>query len=205
MVSYAHIRGTMNDGANWPQDGHSVLPWSFIGLLRDRLENAGDIDLPTEAQWEFACRAGTSGGLNSGLEIVNGNYEGDVNLDLLGRSKRTGGGGGYVNGVTAPSRNAGAGEGGTARVGSFVPNAYGLYDMHGNVAEWCLDFFENFNSEAVVEPPGPQRNNDNWKRVVKGGFWGKYARYCRSGFRCGPTYGVCDPQVGFRLCMTINE
>ena len=66
---------------------------------------------------------------------------------------------------------------GTNRVGSYKPNLWGLYDMHGNVYEWCLDWVYKYPTEAVTDPTG---NVDGESRVVRGGSWENYARECRS-------------------------
>ena len=182
----------------------------FLSLLRARLNGSPLIDLPTEAQWEFACRAGTTTQLFSGKNLLHAAWEGDDNLKVLGRSRRSGG---YIDGVTAPDATTPASQGGTARVGSYLPNAYGLYDMLGNVNEWCLDYYEPYAADAVEEPAGPERHNDNWKRVVRGGNWSDKCRYCRcasrgdfgvgdSGRNPNPNYGTMTRYYGFRLCLT---
>ena len=125
-VSYIDIRGG-NKGLNWPKDG-KVDKDSYLGKLRGRI--GLQFDLPTEAQWEYACRAGTKGDLNvDGVEMVK-----------LGRFRENGG-----------SNHQ------HAKVGSFLPNAWGLYDMHGNVWEWCLDrWTDRWMADAnEIDPKGP--------------------------------------------------
>lgn len=113
-VSYNMIRGTSN-GSQWPSSS-AVDSTSFIGKLRARVGYV--LDLPTEAQWEYACRAGTTSNYNDGSE------------------------------QQSPVR------GGLLEVGSGQPNAWGLFDMHGNVGEWCLDWFGVLSTE-VSDPIGP--------------------------------------------------
>ena len=141
QVSWNDIRGN----CNWPADT-SVSNNSFMGLLRARTGLA--FDLPTEAQWEYACRAGTTNDFN-----VSGQ-----NMDSLGRYENNGddkrGGSEYWYTTTT--------------VGSYLPNDWGLFDMHGNVEEWCLDYPSSFQDISSVDPVGDMTGS--W-REVRGGHY----------------------------------
>ena len=141
-VSYDMIRGTSN-GAKWPLSS-SVDSDSFMGRIRIR--SGLNIDIPTEAQWEYACRAGTT------TAFYNG---GDAWDNQLGRcmGNSDDGKGGYSEHTT---------------VGSYLPNAWGLYDMYGNVEEWCLDRYSDNLTDDVVDPVGP---TSGAFRVERGGCW----------------------------------
>ena len=161
-VSYDDIRGTGSTaGAGWPTYGHAVDSGSFLGKLRAKTGKT--FDLPTEAQWEYACRAGTTTALNTGKNLTS--TDKDSAMDEAGRYNYNGG---YSSKHT--------------KVGSYLPNAWGLYDMHGNVCEWCLDWWKKsgLGSSAVTDPKGPDSGSD---RVVRGGSWIHGALYCRSAFR----------------------
>ena len=189
-VSYNDIRGR-EKGAAWP-DNDDVDDYSFLGKLRARSKM--NFDLPTEAQWEYACRAGTTTALNNGTNLSCTNLyinEKDVNLDKLGRYW-------FNGGVT---RNDYTYKGPTY-VGAYQPNAWGIYDMHGNVCEWCLDFYSYSGYEPVSDPKGPSEGNS---RVLRGGSWiSFYAYYCRSAYRyynynCYPDNG--SNTRGFRVAL----
>jgi formylglycine-generating enzyme required for sulfatase activity len=139
--------------------------------------NANGYRLPTEAEWEYACRAGTSDPFNTGYNISTGqaNYNGNYP---------------YHNNAK------GAYRGKTVSVGSFAANAWGLYDMHGNVWEWCWDWYGNYPSRAQTDPTGPSTGAD---RVNRGGSWNHHARYLRSANRnySGPSSQY--NYLGFRL------
>ncbi len=183
-VSYNTIRGTgSTDGAEWPTYGHAVDSGSFLGKLRAKTGKT--FDLPTEAQWEYACRAGTTTALNTGKNLTS--TDRDSAMDEAGRY----------------SYNQNNGKGGNSsnhtKVGSYLPNAWGLYDMHGNVWELCLDWCkENLGSSAVTDPKGP---NSGSTRVGRGGSWDSRAQFCRSANR-----GSADPSYsgnnnGFRVVL----
>ena len=150
-ISYNIIRGA-NAGSGWPNSS-AVDATSFLGKLRER--SGIDFDLPTEAQWEYACRAGTTSAYNNG---------GDTEADLAALGRYSGnnndGRGGY-SGVTT--------------VGSYVPNAWGLYDMHGNVGEWCLDWYRG--SFTGADPVGAASGS---YRVFRGGGYYYGAGQCTS-------------------------
>jgi formylglycine-generating enzyme required for sulfatase activity len=135
--------------------------------------------LPTEAEWEYACRAGTTSPFNSG--------------SCLSSSQSN-----YANTSFHPYSTCAIGIAlyGTVPVGSYAPNAWGLYDMHGNVAEWCYDWFGGYLSSAQTNPMGPSMGVF---RVVRGGSWDSFGRGCRSASRNErePTYR--STRIGFRL------
>ena len=204
-VCYNEIRNaanstTANTAYDWPNDPN---PSSFLGLLRTK--TGLDFDLPSEAQWEFAARAGngdTKWGDGSGIL----NSDADANLDLLGRYERNGGkvlnGSSYAN----PAQSCGA-MNGTAIVGSYAPNAWGLYDMHGNVWEWCLDWYEDnisaYGGAVNIDPSAPTKTlsgaSSTW-RVVRGGSWFVAAGGCRPADRSRGNNR--DAYYGFRVACT---
>jgi len=183
VVSYNDIRGTVA-GTNWPANG-SVDTNSFMGLLRAK--TGQDFDLPTEAQWEYACRAGTTNALNSDCNLTN--TSSDTQMDVLGRYWYNGGSEYSSTGDTSV---------GSAKVGSYLPNAWGLYDMHGNVWEWCLDWYESAPAGGV-DPSGPILGS---RRVARGGGWSNYGAWffrsaCRSYANPGNRYDL----LGFRVSL----
>ena len=193
MVSYADIRGS-SVGAGWPAS-RDVDAASFIGFLRAKT-GLQEFDLPTEAQWEYACRAGTSGALNDGTVNLT-NINSDARLSVLGRYSWNGG---RLNGTTDPATNCTPANA-TATVGSYAPNTWGLYDMHGNVWEWCLDWqVDHLGTGAVTDPPGATSGS---RRVVRGGSWFNPAYYSRSaaGYRDLPS--TRNYSFGFRLARTL--
>lgn len=166
---YGSIRGT-NAGAKWPSS-NAVDAGTFMGKLRSK--TGVTFDLPTEAQWEYACRAGTTTALNSGKNLTDTGSCG--NLAALGRYYYNGGG--FVQ---------------MAVVGSYKANAWGLYDMHGNVAEVCLDWVKNdLGGSPMTDPVGPGSGSE---RIARGGGADDAAGNCRSAGRWMP----CGPW-GFRL------
>jgi len=148
----------------------------FIKRLNEK-EGKSKFRLPTEAQWEYACRADTITPFSFGncLSTDQANYDG--NYPLAGCSK-----GKYRKK--------------TIRVGSFRPNARGLYDMHGNVWEWCQDWYGDYPSGTVSNPKGPASGS---ARVLRGGSWNFNARICRSADRDRSEPGYRNDNYGFRL------
>ena len=161
-VSYNDIRGS-DKGAGWPLGGHEVDSGSFLGKLRAKTGLA--FDLPTEAQWEYACRAGTKTALNSGKNLTDV-YE-CPNMAEVGRYNynRSDGKGDCIE---------------HTRVGCYLPNAWGLYDMHGNVSEWCLDWYGDYPKSSATDPQGPESGS---YRMLRGGSCRNLAQYCRSARR----------------------
>ena len=174
-VSYNDIRGT-SKGAQWPS-GTEFDDTSWLGKVRAKVGVA--FDLPTESQWEFACRAGTTTYFNNG-----GSSASDLSLDGRWYNNRTDGKGGYSEHTT---------------VGSYLPNAWGLYDMHGNVCEWCLDWYGSINSDPATDWAGAASGSE---RVRRGGFWsgGYYSDHFPSSARYGNYPWNWYDYYGFRLC-----
>ena len=187
-VSYDMIRGA-TEGTNWPQSA-AVDDDSFMGLLRAKTGIAG-FDLPTEARWEYACRAGTTSDLNSGKDLASTYSQQDAAMDEVGRYWFNGGDG-YSPDCTTSN--------GTAAVGSYLPNAWGLYDMHGNVREWCLDWY-GASLSGGVEPVGADTGT---YRVRRNGAWSGYAWYCASSYRERFAPRVGNEYLGFRLARSLT-
>ena len=189
-VSYNDVRGT-NAGINWPAD-NTVDTNSFLGRLRTKTGLA--FDLPTAAQWERACRSGTTNALNSGFDLTN--VAADVSMDAVGRYIDNGGSTYVYTGTTAV---------GTAKVGSYLPSPWGLYDAHGNVCEWCLDWYDSAPAGAL-DPPGPATGIH---RVLRGGSWAENAEDCRSANDRGtgilPNDSGRQDYSGLRLFLPLGQ
>jgi formylglycine-generating enzyme required for sulfatase activity len=139
--------------------------------------NANGYRLPTEAEWEYACRAGTTTPFSTGNNITTSqaNYDGNYP---------------YNNNAKGVYREK------TVNVGSFAPNGWGLYDMHGNVWEWCWDWYGDYTSGAEANPAGPATGA---RRVGRGGCRNSYAQNLRSARRNFYAPSVQSGSVGFRL------
>ena len=143
-----------------------------------RRQFCGDARLPTEAEWEYACRAGTQtayswgNSLNGEKANCNGNYP--YGATIKGTFKQE-----------------------TVNVCSYSPNAWGFYDMHGNVWEWCQDWYGRYPSGAVTDPTGSASGVD---RVLRGGGWDNSAGSCRSAYRFRIRPVGRSSICGFRLC-----
>ncbi len=230
-VSYASMRGTgFNGTINWPITGSEVSETSYLYGFRQKTGTDG-FDLPTECEWEYACRCGgaASGFFNDGSDagiptstkfttVENGNAA----LERLGRYRHNGGYAvtfdeeGQTNMYTTVARTCDESNG-TAVVGSYEPNAWGLYDMHGNVSEWCNGVWPGtwatwLDSEGyychgmypLTDDVGPA--SQTWGqysyRIARGGKWSSPAWYCLIPRR--GTVGEClyteGQAAGVRLC-----
>ncbi|MEI6652049.1 MAG: SUMF1/EgtB/PvdO family nonheme iron enzyme [Chlorobiaceae bacterium] len=186
------------EGINWrhgvsgnerppKEDNHPVLHVSWndaVAYCKWMTEKKGKkFRLPTEAEWEYACRAKSTTPFNTGEDLTTdqANYDGNYP---------------YNNNQKGEYREN------TVPVDSFEPNAWGLYNMHGNVYEWCSDwygdkYYEECKKKGTVEnPEGAQTGSF---RVLRGGYWNSYARSCRSAYRRSVTPDRRSSFVGFRL------
>ena len=140
--------------------------------------------LPSEAQWEYACRAGTSTPFAFGANITPAqvNYHGDHP---------------YPGGEPGLYRRQ------TVSVKSLPPNPWGLYEMHGNVLEWCADVWRHtISTMPAINPRDAENNQGNALRVLRGGSWGYYAARARSADRAGMNPAVRTEFIGFRLALS---
>ncbi|MBR5626307.1 MAG: formylglycine-generating enzyme family protein [Thermoguttaceae bacterium] len=151
-----------------------MVSWDDCQLFCRQLssETGKQIQLPTEAQWEYACRAETVGP-----------YAGCDTLEMMGWFHEN-------------SRNK------SHPVGMKASNPWHIYDMHGNVSEWCQDWYSEFTGETLTDPTGPE---DGSYRVTRGGSWNSFAQSCRSAFRGALYPWKTSSQLGFRVIMTENS
>ncbi|MCL2764780.1 MAG: formylglycine-generating enzyme family protein [Treponema sp.] len=160
---------------------HSAVPtvtnaiWNAVTADWD----ASGYRLPTEAQWEYACRAGTTTAFNWGTNQITSDQ---ANF--------------FASGDLYNGSPLGVYRGATTEVGRFTANAWGLYDMHGNVREWCWDWYGTYPSGSVSDPEGAVSGS---LRVIRGGSWSHYGRFLRSASRIFDNPWVRYVDVGFRL------
>ena len=189
-VTQAQWQAVMgNNPSSYKGDNRPVerVSWNEAKEFCDKLNEkyAGKLpagykfDLPTEAQWEYACRAGTTTALNNGTNLTS----------LMGSCSNLNEVGWYEKNC---SRYVGH-----KTVGQKRPNNWGLYDMHGNVCEWCRDWYASYSGDAT-NPVGPSSGSC---RVFRGGSCSDCAEYCRSEFRryWGPDNRFFT--LGFRLAL----
>jgi formylglycine-generating enzyme required for sulfatase activity len=145
--------------------------------------------LPTAAEWEYACRAGSTTPFHYGDALLSGmaNFDGAYEWDA-------------ASGETY--NPAGVRLWRTTAVGSYAPNAWGLCDMHGNVWEWCQDWYAgSLPGGTVVNPGGPSTGTD---RVYRGGCWYNDGRFCRTAYRLRGLPTQRGNDLGFRLVLAPN-
>ena len=208
QVSYIDIRGGVK-GVTWPES-KDVDEASFMGRVRAKSGLVG-FDLPTEAQWEYACRAGTTTALNSGKNLQDELQSAE--MDVIGRYRYNSGLAEYMLDHDDWHRFADLipdTSKGTSVVGSFIPNGFGLYDMHGNVYEWCLDRLKHICETIIesIDPVGSHSETDG--RVLRSGSWNSGAARCRSGcvydwYGQGQNQTGAISSIGFRLCLQGGE
>ncbi|MGM9712617.1 MAG: formylglycine-generating enzyme family protein [Prevotella sp.] len=165
-----------NNPSNWKGDNLPVeqVSWDDCQAFLRKLNamTGKNFRLPTEAEWEFAARGGNR---SRGYQYSGSNILGDVAWydDNSGNK--------------------------THPVGTKAPNELGIYDMSGNVWEWCLDWKGSYSSSAQTNPTGP---NSGSNRVYRGGSWFNYARICRVAIRDDGTPGIRDVSLGLRLALS---
>ncbi len=189
----------LTKGVNWrygvsgrirpkSEDNHPVVHVSWndaVEYCRWLSEKTGKwYRLPTEAEWEYACRAGSRTPFNTGenIKTAQANYDGNRPYNNNRR--------GQYRARTVP-------------VDTFAPNAWGLYNMHGNVWEWCDDvysgtYYDECKAKGLVENPGGPAPEKGSNRVIRGGSWNFSAEFCRSASRLGHPPGLRNLNVGFR-------
>ncbi|MBM4071788.1 MAG: hypothetical protein FJ271_23110, partial [Planctomycetes bacterium] len=143
----------------------------------------GIYDLPTEAEWEYACR----GGSKDYQVFHHGDTLSSAQANFFGQLP-------YF-GDPGPSLKR------PAKVGSYAANAFGLYDMHGNIAEWCKDWHAAYDTKEVVDPQGPATGS---ARVHRGGFWADTGASCRSAARAKKPAHERNNTTGFRVVFRSN-
>jgi formylglycine-generating enzyme required for sulfatase activity len=171
---------------------------AFLKELNDRVRGLG-ARLPAEAEWEHACRGGTTTATWAADLDIRGAHNAPVLDAIAWYSGNSGVGFELDNGV-----NSGGWRGkqyphtraGTQPVGRKLPNPLGLYDMLGNVFEWCEDWYGPYDVVSVVDPSGPSTGS---ARMMRGGSWYSYVKSVRAAYRNAVAPGHCDAFLGFRL------
>jgi formylglycine-generating enzyme required for sulfatase activity len=157
----------------------------FCVKLTAHRNGRGAVGLPTEAQWEWACRAGTTTHFHFG----------DVpDTDRLN----------YNGYYTWNGSKKGTNRDQTTDVGSFPPNAWGLFDLHGNVWEWCADWIAEYTSDGQIDPIGKSEHSNGLYRVLRGGSWSDDPQACRAACRDGFAPALRIDSFGFRVCFRLD-
>jgi len=172
-------------GDNLPVE---TVSWNDAQAFIEKLNQLNDgyiYRLPSEAEWEYACRAGTT------TEFAFGNSLSSDQANFDGRYPYGGAAKGVYREKTTP-------------VGSFQPNAFGLYDMHGNVWEWCEDVYHSNYDGAPTDGSARLSGGDSSLRVLRGGSWYSFAFNLRSAIRVRITPGLRDVAYGFRLVAVVR-
>ena len=156
--------------------------------------SANGYRLPTEAEWEYACRAGTSTPFNTekSLSAAEANFYGHYPYEIEEN---------YFNNSVLEAK-PGEYRQTTIAVGNFEPNAWGLYDMHGNVNEWCWDYYGAYDVNAADDPTGPSSGT---RHVYRGGGWNDFAKNMRSAYRAAGQEDMHSYNLGLRLARNADN
>ena len=215
-VSYYDLRGR-NAGSTWPQfQDYRVDPDSVFYTMRSSVGNSVIFDLPTDSQWELACRAGTTNTWNNGVswfvaeseanesepaEPVEGDGE-DVEIVEIEAEQRACDNRDLLGWYSENTQYTSCKE-----IAQKLPNAFGLYDMHGNVWEWCITRAYHGGSYVSADSPGPMTGET---RSLRGGAWDEWAVRARVArrFACAPEKGstgnMKTSSIGFRPAIIIQ-
>ncbi len=188
LKQWRSLMGKRLFGRRWGSGNLPVTRVSWYDCIKfikklNRL-NEGFYRLPTEAEWEYACRAGTRTPFSWGEEIdcTRARYGGTETCKEYLESR-------------------GIDPDGPAPVKSYAPNKWGLYDMHGNVWEWCQDWYGPYPDGTVVDPRGPDKGN---MKVRRGGSWFKWGYSCRSANRAYAHPASRFHTTGFRILLEVR-
>jgi formylglycine-generating enzyme required for sulfatase activity len=167
------------DTSNFPVENvswHDAVEFcKKLSALAEEKQAKRTYRLPTEAEWEYACRGGRSSPFHFGNTIT-----------------------------PAKANFSGSNLSPTTSVGSYPPSDFGLYDMHGNVWEWCADWYSTdyYKQSPRKDPQGPKTGTS---RVLRGGSWDNVARYCRAANRYDSDPGYRNGNVGFRVVCVVGN
>jgi formylglycine-generating enzyme required for sulfatase activity len=186
QAEYQALIGTnpaYHSGATRPVE---VVSWhdaraycaALTGQQAGNLPPGYEYRLPTEAEWEYACRAGTTTEFHGGPDLFCDHAR-------------------FYNSYHATPPQVCPSPSATEPVGSYAPNAFGLYDMHGNVREWCLDSYALYSSTAITDP----FVTGGLYRVFRGGCWNDNSAFCRSAIRNDYNSGYAIGYIGFRVVL----
>ncbi len=182
QAQWTAVMGSNPSSYKEPNNPVNHVKWSdcqsFVQKLNQLNIVSGEFRLPTEAEWEYACRAGTT------TRYYWGN---DLNYEMIDQYAWHPG-----NSGNRPHE-----------VGQLLPNNWGLYDMSGNILEWVNDFRGRYSSEPQIDPTGPATGDGH---IDRGGAWRFYTKdLCRSDFRTDHSNSESYNNVGFRITLTLEE
>ena len=190
-ISYENVRNY--------EPGTAPKDTAALGRLRSM--TGFDFDLPYESQWEFACRAGNDNTHWGDGSAYSGTKD-DPNCPSRHRYN-----GGYINGATEPEPAETTTENGTMTVGSYPPNLWGLYDMHGNVSEWCLDRYcadlaaNDADGDGILDSTAKPTT----ERICRGGYWTRAANEYAMSFARNRLASQAKATIGCRFALTLPE
>jgi len=190
LGQYRQFKPEFSKGKGADDDAVSGVSWDDAVAFCEWLtkKEGKPYRLPTEAEWEYACRAGTTTLFNLGNALPDGFHKWITDIGFRDRF--------YADGKMPPVFRANSDKAGALRVGQTPANAWGLYDMHGNVAEWCADWYGPYEAGDQVDPLG--RSGGDF-RVFRGGSHSELTRLLRSANRAAWLPDSSSDKIGFRV------
>ena len=189
QAQWAAVMGTEPSRFKGPNKPVETVSWEdaqeFCAKLTAHSAGQVSVRLPTEAEWEHACRAGTTTHYHFGdvpsADVANYNGTYTWNGSPKGKNRKK-----------------------TTDVGSFPANPWGLYDLHGNVREWCADEYAEYTPDDQTDPNPDVKQSDNSTRVLRGGSWSSDPQNCRAAYRNWFAPAYRDINIGFRVCFRLD-